>query len=135
MTGKTAAQLLGLESSFDMMARAPDNVRLFNAAMADLTALVTTDVLAVYDFSRVSHLMDVGGGSGELIGAVARQYGHLRATIFDLARCADVASNHLTKMGVGDRASFLAGDFLESIPAIADAIILKSVIHDWDAAT
>jgi hypothetical protein len=132
MTGKTAAQLRGLESSFDPMARAPDNVRLFYAAMADLTALVTTDVLAAYDFSRVSHLMDVAGGSGELIGAVAREYGQLRATVFDLSRCADAASDHLTKMGVGDRASFLAGDFFESIPAIADAIILKSVIHDWD---
>jgi hypothetical protein len=26
----------------------------------------------------------------------------------------------------------LAGNFFEAIPAIADAIVLKSVIHDWD---
>jgi len=37
MTGKKAAELLGLSSSFDLMARAPENVRIFNAAMADLT--------------------------------------------------------------------------------------------------
>src|SRR3954447_6962440 len=66
MTGKSAAQLLGLDSSFDLMARAPENVRIFNAAMADLTGLVTADLLSAYDFSRVTHLMDVGGGSGEL---------------------------------------------------------------------
>jgi len=132
MTGKTAAQLLGFDSSFDLMARAPENVRIFNAAMADLTGLVTADVLSAYDFSRVSHLMDVGGGSGELIGAVALRYPHLRATVFDLPRCAEAASAHLAHLGVGDRAGFLAGDFFESVPAAADAVILKSVIHDWD---
>ena len=36
------------------------------------------------------------------------------------------------RQGVADRTSFLAGDFFETIPAIADAIVLKSVIHDWD---
>jgi hypothetical protein len=74
-TGKTAAQLQGFDNSFDLMARVPETVRVFNAAMAELTALVTADVLAAYDFSRISHLLDVGGGSGELIGAVVQRYG------------------------------------------------------------
>jgi len=134
MTGNTAAQLLGVNSSFDLMARTPENVRIFNAAMADLTALVTADLLAAYDFSRVSHLMDVGGGSGELIGAVATRYRHIRGTVFDLSRCAEAANAHLAKLGIDDRASFVAGDFFESVPAIADGLILKSVIHDWNDA-
>ena len=37
MTGKTAAQLSGLSNSFDLMSRTPENVRIFNAAMVDLT--------------------------------------------------------------------------------------------------
>ena len=49
MTGKTAAQLLGLNNSFDLMARVPENVRIFNAAMAELTGLVMTDLLSAYD--------------------------------------------------------------------------------------
>ena len=40
MTGRTAAQLLGAGNSFELMARTPANVGLFNAAMADLTRLV-----------------------------------------------------------------------------------------------
>jgi len=76
--------------------------------------------------------MDVGGGSGELIGAVAKQYPRIHGTVFDLSRCAEAASDHLARMGVADRTSFRAGDFFESVPAIADAIILKSVIHDWN---
>jgi SAM-dependent methyltransferase len=132
MTGRTAAQLLGLDSSFDLMSRSPENVRIFNAAMADLTRLVTSDILAAYDFGRISHLLDVGGGSGQLIGALAKAYPSLRATSFDLARCAEAAADHFRRQGIADRTSFLAGDFFETIPAIADAIVLKSVIHDWD---
>ncbi|MGY4284256.1 hypothetical protein ACVWXO_003476 [Bradyrhizobium sp. LM2.7] len=134
MTGKTAAQLLGLNDSFDLMSRTPENVRIFNAAMTDLTRLVTPDILSAYDFGCISHLMDVGGGSGELIGAVAKQYPRIRGTVLDLPRCTATANDHFERVGVSDRASFLAGDFFETVPAIADAIILKSVIHDWDNA-
>jgi ubiquinone/menaquinone biosynthesis C-methylase UbiE len=132
MTGKTAAQLLGVGNSFDLMARTPANVNIFNAAMVDLTRLVTPDVLRAYDFSGIAHLMDVGGGAGELIGAVAKEYPHIRGTVFDLPRCAESANNHLNRVGVKDRTDFLAGDFFEMVPSVADAIILKSVIHDWN---
>jgi len=76
--------------------------------------------------------MDVGGGSGEFIGAVARKYPHIRAIVFDLPRCAETATRHLERAGVSDRANFVAGDFFEAIPNLADTIILKSVIHDWN---
>ena len=62
MTGKTAAQLQGVSNSFDLMARVPENVDIFNAAMVDVTRIVTPDVLRAYDFGNVTHLMDVGGG-------------------------------------------------------------------------
>ena len=132
VTGKTAAQLQGFDNSFQLMSRSVDNIATFNAAMADLTRLVTPDVLSALDFSGISHLMDVGGGSGELIGAVATRYPGLRGTVFDLPRCQAAAEDHLQRIGVGDRARFVAGDFFDTIPPASDAILLKSVIHDWD---
>jgi len=134
MTGKTAAELQGLADSFELMGRTPENVAKFNAAMTELTRLVTPDILRAYDFSGISHLMDVGGGSGELLGAIAQQNRKLRGTVFDLPRCADAANGHLRQIGISDRVEFVAGDFFKSVPAIADAIILKSVIHDWNDA-
>jgi ubiquinone/menaquinone biosynthesis C-methylase UbiE len=118
--------------SFDLMARTPENVGIFNAAMADLTRLVTPDVLGAYEFGRINRLMDVGGGSGELIGAVARKHPHIQGIVFDLPRCKEAATRHLERAGVGDRVSFTAGDFFEAIPNLADALILKSIIHDWN---
>ncbi len=134
MSGKTDAQLQNVGDNFALMARKPEHVRMFNAAMADLTRLVTPDVLQAYDFSAISHLMDVGGGSGELIGAVAARYPAIRGTVFDLPRCASIADQHFRRLGISDRAAFVAGDFFQTVPAIADAIILKSIIHDWDDA-
>jgi len=134
MTGKTAAELQGFTSSFELMGRTPEHVDKFNAAMTELTRLVTPDILRSYDFSGISHLMDIGGGSGELLGAIAQQNRQLRGTVFDLPRCAEAATKHLQQIGISDRVKFVAGDFFEAVPAIADAIILKSVIHDWDDA-
>src|SRR5882757_1180187 len=134
MSGKNAAELQGYANSFELMGKTPENVERFNAAMMDLTRLVTPDILRSYDFSGISHLMDVGGGAGELLGAIAQQNRKLRGTIFDLPRCAEAANKHLGQIGVSDRVEFVAGDFFKSVPAIADAIILKSVIHDWNDA-
>ncbi len=132
MTGKTAAQLLGFDSSFELMSRSPENVGIFNSAMADLTRLVTPAILHAYDFGNISHLMDVGGGMGELIGAITREYPQLFGTVFDLPRCAEAATEHLKRLGLAHRTKFIPGDFFETVPSIADAIILKSVIHDWN---
>jgi SAM-dependent methyltransferase len=134
MTGKTGAQLQGVDDSFELMGRTPEIVDKFNAAMVELTRLVTPNILQSYDFSGIRHLMDVGGGSGELLGAIAQQNRKLRGTVFDLPRCAGAASKHLKQIGVDDRVEFVAGDFFKAVPAIADAIILKSIIHDWDDA-
>lgn len=129
-SGKTPAQRSGASSSFDV--HTPERVEIFNAGMIDLTRLVTPDVLRAYDFGRASHLMDVGGGAGGFVVEAARQHRHLRATVFDLPRCEDVALRRLRAAGVDDRATFVAGDFFQSVPAIADMIVLKSIIHDWD---
>jgi hypothetical protein len=134
MTGKTAAELQGAADSFELMGRTPENVDKFNAAMTELTRLVTPAILRAYDFSGISHLMDIGGGSGELLGAIAQQNPKLRGTVFDLPRCAAAAGTRLRQIGVSGRVEFVAGDFFKSVPAVADAITLKSIIHDWNDA-
>jgi hypothetical protein len=131
MTGKTAAQLLGLENSFDLMGRDPEMVGIFNAAMMEGTRLAIPDILRAYDFGAFAHLMDVGGGSGELLCAIAGKYQHVRGTIFDLPRCDESATGHLTRTGLSERVKFMAGDFFQTIPSGADAIVMKHIIHDW----
>jgi hypothetical protein len=132
-TGKTRAELAGAASSFDLMSRDPGAVATFNAAMADVARLLTPAVVA-YDFSAHTMLIDVGGGTGELLVAILQSHPRLRGAIFDLARCADAAGRRIADRNLGDRAQFIAGDFFQSVPGGADILTLKSVIHDWDDA-
>jgi hypothetical protein len=130
--GKTLAELAGFASSFDLMARDPHSVETFNAAMRDLTRLTIPGVLAAYDFSGMSRLIDVGGGTGELLAEVLLAYPSLRGAVFDQAACAGEAHKRFHDAEISDRAAFIAGDFFKSVPGGADALILKSTIHDWN---
>ncbi|HVO26472.1 MAG TPA: methyltransferase [Candidatus Margulisiibacteriota bacterium] len=131
-TGKTGAALAGFEDSFQQMAEVGAVARTFNEAMVALTRLVTPAVLAAYDFSGISKLMDVGGGYGELLSAILTAHPDMRGGIFDLAHCADGARKRLHDAGVHDRCEFIAGNFFEVVPTGWDACILKSIIHDWN---
>ena len=76
--------------------------------------------------------MDIGGGSGELIGGVLLHNPGLKGMAFDLARCEDGAREHFNRLGIADRCRFVAGDFFEAIPSGADTILMKSIVHNWD---
>jgi hypothetical protein len=131
-TGKTAGQLAGLgQERFEVLAKTRV-AGLFNDAMVSLTRMAVPAVLAAYDFSGISTLMDVGGGLGELMCAILTKYRSMRGIVFDLPHCAEGARKNLPDAGVADRCEFIGGNFFESVPAGADAIIMKSVVHNWN---
>ena len=55
------------------MARDPKAVATFNAAMADVARLLTPSVTA-YDFGPHKKVIDVGGGTGELLVAMLQAH-------------------------------------------------------------
>lgn len=131
-TGKTADELAGLgQERFEVIAKTKD-AGLFNEAMASMTRSAVPDILSAYDFSAVPILMDVGGGIGELMGAVLKKYPTMRGIVFDLPHCAEAAVKNVFEAGVADRFEFVAGSFFEPLPSRADAIMMKSIIHDWN---
>jgi ubiquinone/menaquinone biosynthesis C-methylase UbiE len=133
-TGKTAGELAGdgLER-FEELARANQAAAaLFNEAMVSGTRMQIPTLLAACDFSGISTLMDVGGGLGELLSAILREYPSMHGILFDLPHCEEAAVKSLASLGVADRCKFIPGSFFESVPAGADAIIMKYIIHDWN---
>ena len=133
-TGKTAAELAGgSPERFEEMARTNRAAAaLFNEAMVSGTRLQIAALLAAYDFSGIPTLMDVGGGLGELISAIVQKYPSMRGIVFDLPHCEEAAVKNLAVSGGADRCRFIAGSFFEQVPAGADAIIMKHIIHDWN---
>lgn len=119
-TGTTAWELAHGVPWLEYYASRPDQWATFNRHMSQHTRDAAPAIVAAGDFARFQSIVDVGGGDGTLIAEILKAYPALRGVVFDLP-------------GVGsDRADFVAGDFFESVPAGADAYLMKFILHDWD---
>jgi SAM-dependent methyltransferase len=131
-TGQPAPKLLGEKETFEAMAADPEGAAIFYQAMVETTRQAAGALIKAYDFSGVRSLVDIGGGYGVLLAAILAAYPGMRGKDFDLPHCQEGATRLFAEGGVDGRAEFVAGSFFESVPAGADAYVLKSVIHDWD---
>ena len=121
-------------SNFEYWERHADVSVIHDDAMAGVTALETARVLAAYDFSPFSTIVDVGGGNGALLAAVLRQHPQSRGILADLPHVVTQATETLQQAGVTARCQVVGGDFFETVPPGGDLYVLKHVIHDWDDA-
>ena len=100
-----------------------------------MTSLSTSDadaIAAAYDFKGIGTLMDVAGGQGLLLATLMRRYKTMRGILFDLPHVTAAAAGTFARAGVADRARVESGDFFKALPAGADAIVMKHIVHDWD---
>jgi hypothetical protein len=82
-TGETAFHHAHGAGLYDYLAGHPEVVTLFNAAMSGNSPAHARLVAATYDFSRMSLVVDVGGGHGRLLATILERYPRLRGILFD----------------------------------------------------
>lgn len=133
-TGDAALEhVLGMQT-FDYWASHPEECAIHDQAMASSSALVAASLLAAYDFSNFRVVVDVGGGTGFLLGEILAAHPHLRGILVDLPHVVAGAQEVLEPKGVASRCQIEGGSFFESIPRGGDAYLLKYIVHDWDDA-
>jgi SAM-dependent methyltransferase len=130
-TGDSVPRLEG-RGTFDGLAADPESAAAFNQSMVEMTRPLAGAIPMAYDFSGIRTIVDVGGGYGQLLPPILARHPEMRGIVFDLPHCRDGALRVFAKTRLADRCEFVGGSFFESVPAGADAYILKSVIHDWD---
>ncbi|WP_433556085.1 methyltransferase [Pseudonocardia xinjiangensis] len=118
-------------SSFDYFALHPEEGRLFAESMANVTAMVIEDVIAVVNLAGVSVAVDVGGAHGELVHALMQAAPGLKGVVLDRPEVVPGAVRAAETAGVADRFSVVSGDFFAEV-AEADLYLLKMILHDWD---
>ncbi len=107
----------------------------YSELMAASQALVAQDVLSVHDFRDARALLDVGGGEGAFLSAVASAAPRLKMGLFDLPPVVERAGARFASAGLAERVARFGGDFLhEDLPKGFDAISLVRVLHDHDDA-
>jgi demethylspheroidene O-methyltransferase len=107
----------------------------YTALMAASQPMIAQQVLSAYSFRRHRCLLDIGGGDGSFIAAVAAQSPKLRCVLFDLPAVADQASERFRSARISSRAVAIGGSFFsDRLPDGADIVSLVRVIHDHDDA-
>jgi hypothetical protein len=131
-TGETICQRVYGMPLFDHFAKNQAWSAVFNSAMTSFSAAVIPAVLEAYDFSSIGTLMDVAGGHGFVLTSILEKYPKMRGILLEVDHVCAGASQRIGKLECSGRCQIMTGDFFKSIPAGADAIIMKHIIHDWD---
>jgi demethylspheroidene O-methyltransferase len=97
----------------------------YSALMAASQKAVSEQILHSYEFGAHKRLLDVGGGSGAFLGALAERYPQLELHLFDLPGVVSLTDDaHIVRH---------AGDFrCDPLPAGMDIISIVRVVHDHD---
>jgi hypothetical protein len=89
-------------------------------------------VLDKFDFRRLRHVVDLGGGDGSNGIALAKRFPHLAVTVFDQDTVVQIAAGNAAAAGVADRVHVATGDiFLDPFPAGVDGILVFHIFEIW----
>lgn len=131
-TGETVPERVVGMPCFDYFAKDKELSAIFNAAMTEFSAFVIPAALEVYDFSSIGTLMDVAGGHGLVLTSILEKYPKMKGILLEVDHVCEGARERIAKLSCAGRCQVVVGDFFKSVPAGADAIIMKHIIHDWD---
>lgn len=112
---------------------AAPQVAAYSELMASSIPLLAEDILEAYPVAQHQRLLDVGGGEGAFLEAVAARAPRLSLALFDLPAVAERASERLARAGLSSRVTIERGDlFRDPLPTGADLVSLVRVLHDHD---
>lgn len=132
MTGETAFDHVFGESPWERRKKNPALHDHYTAWMSRATFKIGESVARSRDFSRFRSIVDLGGGSGDLLAAMLQANPNATGILADQAHVATAAAASLREPNLRSRWHFEACDFFQRVPSGADLYLMKSVIHDWD---
>ncbi|MEH2042418.1 methyltransferase [Nostoc sp.] len=131
-TGESAFKDLYGMDLFEYNKQNPVAAEIFHQGVASMAKKAHIPQLSAYDFSSISKLVDVGGGTGSFLAAILEANPAMTGVLFDLPEVIDETKNSPETASVNDRCQLIGGSFFEAIPSSGDAYLLKHVIHNWD---
>jgi len=105
----------------------------YTNVMGDSQGMLAEQVLNNFSLQSFSSLLDVGGGNGRFLAAVAQACPHLKLALFDLPAVLPLARKALTERGIEQRVELHGGNFhQQELPAGWDCVSLLRILHDHD---
>jgi hypothetical protein len=129
-TGKQALDQIYGTHVFEFLKQHPEEGQIFNDAMTELSMIDGPAVAEAYNFEGIRSIVDVGGGHGLLLATILEKNPHLKGTLYEVPHVVEGAKDGPLKP-LMERCILASGDMFTSVPAGADAYIMKHIIHDW----
>ena len=105
----------------------------YSTLMAESQAMVARETLAAYPFAQHRRVLDLGGGHGVFIRALATACPNLELGVFDLPPVIAGTAARLAGTAAASRVNLHPGDFFGTpLPQGYDGITLVRILHDHD---
>jgi demethylspheroidene O-methyltransferase len=105
----------------------------YSDLMSRSQALIAEDVFEAFPPRGLRRWLDIGGGEGAFVAALAAKAPQLELAMFDLPPVAARARAALEQKGLLSRVKVHEGDFLaDSLPQGADVLSFVRILHDHD---
>ena len=102
----------------------------FEMGMFNLAMLIAPQIVSQIDLQGRRRLLDLGGGPGTYAIQFCQANPQLTATVYDLASTRPFAERTIDSFGLGDRITFVAGDFIsDDVPGKFDVAWLSHILH------
>ncbi|MEM1412409.1 MAG: methyltransferase [Pseudomonadota bacterium] len=120
----------GTNQPEDLPAKATER---YTKLMADSQRMVAEQILDAYDFGRHRSVLDLGGGSGAFLTAVAKAHPEPALTLLDLPAVIPHSEAALNRQELSSRVTRVGGDFFrDPLPQGHDLMTLVRIVHDHD---
>ncbi len=130
VAGTAAGPVVDLQA-FSQSQPDESQVARYSELMSRSQSFLIQELLTAYDFSQHRVVLDVGGGQGGWVSALARHLPDLQLHLFDLPGVAELARQRIAEAGLSHRIHCTGGSFRsDELPRGADLITLLRVAHD-----
>ncbi len=130
-TGEAAYPVVHGRDLWEEMAEDPVLTASFDVEMERHARAIVPGLVRARDWASVRHLVDVGGGTGEISRGLVAALPSMSVTLVEYADAARRASAALVRSGLAERYAVVEGSFFEPLPSGGDAYLLAWVLHDW----
>ncbi len=113
----------------------PEFCEIYDRGIAELSQMQDAAIVHAYDFSGIGKLVDVGGGTGNLMAAILRKYPAMEGILLDRRRAVEKAGEVFRQQGLSYRCEARVVDFFkDALPRDAEAYLIKYVLHTLENA-
>jgi hypothetical protein len=130
-TGKSGVEKAHGQQLFQFLGSHAEEAADFGEAMVGRHGHQPPIIAAAYDFAQFDTLVDVGGGTGNLLTTILQANPKLHGVLYELPHVISEAKKRVIERGLAERCVLVAGDFFKDVPSGRDGYLLSHILHDW----